>query len=233
MKRLSLELGGHAPFIIFEDADLKGAVREVITSKFRNGGQTCVCANRIYIQESVREEFTRLFVDAVNSLVVGDPFSKQTQIGPMVNQQGFDKVNEHVNDALDKGAKALAGGKGMKNLFFLPTVLIDVNTDMKIMHEETFGPVAPLVTFSDEAEVIKLANNSQYGLSAYIWTDSLRRAHRVAEALEYGIIGVNDGLPSTAQVPFGGMKMSGLGREGGHWGIEEFLDIKYISMGLK
>jgi succinate-semialdehyde dehydrogenase/glutarate-semialdehyde dehydrogenase len=232
MKRLSLELGGHAPFLIFDDADIDLAVQEVVACKFRNGGQTCVCTNRIYVQDSVAAEFTRRFADAVSMMRVGNPLDVATQIGPMIDQQGFTKIRNHLEDALAKGAKVVTGGGQLQGLFHQPTVLTHVTADMLLMNEETFGPVAPIITFSSDDEGIQMANDSDYGLAAYIWTSNLNRAHRAAEALEFGIIGVNDGVPSTAQAPFGGVKLSGIGREGGHWGIDEFLDIKYISYRL-
>ena len=232
MKRLALELGGHAPFIVFEDAPLEAAVREVMACKFRNGGQTCVCTNRIYVQESVAEAFTERLAAAVAALKVGDPMDPATQVGPMEDRAGLAKIVEHLEDAAAHGAKVVTGGKAMTGLYHQPTVLTGIRPDMKLMKEETFGPVAPILTFRTEAEVIQLANGSPFGLAAYLWTASLRRAYQVAEALEFGIIGINDGVPSTAQAPFGGVKMSGIGREGGHWGIDEFLDIKYLSIGL-
>lgn len=232
MKRVSLELGGHAPFLVFEDAPLDAAVREVMACKFRNGGQTCVCANRIYVQTQIAKEFTERLTTAVAALTVGDPLDASTQVGPMVDKAGFEKVIEHVEDAKALGARVLTGGSALSGLYYRPTVLDGIRPEMKLMHEETFGPVAPILTFTTEQEAIALANASPYGLASYVWTSSLRRAHHVAEALEFGIVGVNDGVPATAQAPFGGVKMSGVGREGGEWGIEEFLDVKYISMGI-
>jgi succinate-semialdehyde dehydrogenase/glutarate-semialdehyde dehydrogenase len=232
VKRVSLELGGHAPFLVFDDADLDAAVREVVASKFRNTGQTCVCANRIYVQEGIHDEFTRRFATVVDNLRVGDPMDAQTQVGPLVSQDGLDKVTLHVRDAVDKGARALVGGQARGGLFFSPTVLTGVLPGMRILEEETFGPVAPIIRFSSDAEAVSHANHTPFGLAAYLWTRDLSRAFRIAEALDYGIVGVNDGLPSTPQAPFGGMKASGLGREGGKWGIEEYLDLKYISIAL-
>ncbi|MFN0179097.1 MAG: NAD-dependent succinate-semialdehyde dehydrogenase [Gemmatimonadales bacterium] len=233
MKRLALELGGHAPFLIFEDAPLDAAVREVMSCKFRNGGQTCVCTNRIYVQDSIAAAFTERLAAAVAALKVGDPLDPATQIGPMVDQAGLAKIVEHLDDAAHLGAKVLTGGKAMTGLYHQPTVLTGIRPEMQLMNEETFGPVAPVLTFSTEAEAIRQANGSPFGLAAYLWTANLRRAYQVAEALEFGIVGINDGVPSTAQAPFGGVKMSGIGREGGHWGIDEFLDIKYLSIGLR
>lgn len=232
MKRVSLELGGHAPFVIFEDADVDAAVKEVMASKFRNAGQTCVCANRIYVHESIVDAFAAKLTDATKRLVVGDPRNSQTEIGPLVDQQGLNKVVEHVQDALSKGARVLCGGEAGKGTFFQPTVITGVTPEMRIMKEETFGPVAPITTFKTEAEAIRLANDTPYGLAAYIWTKDLSRSHRVSEALEYGIVGINDGAPSSAAAPFGGVKDSGVGREGGPWGLVEYLDIKYVSVNV-
>jgi len=232
MKRLALELGGHAPFLIFDDAPLDAAVREVMSCKFRNGGQTCVCTNRIYVQESIAPAFTERLAAAVATLKVGDPLDPATQVGPMVDRAGLAKITEHLEDAVALGATVLTGGRALPGLYHEPTVLTGIRPEMKLMNEETFGPVAPVLTFTTEAEAIGLANGSPFGLAAYLWTGNLRRAYHVAEALEFGIVGVNDGVPSTAQAPFGGVKMSGIGREGGHWGIDEFLDIKYLSIGL-
>jgi succinate-semialdehyde dehydrogenase/glutarate-semialdehyde dehydrogenase len=232
MKRLSLELGGHAPFLIFEDADIDAAVLEVCNSKFRNAGQTCVCANRIYVHESICDEFTRRFADAVKLLKVGDPLLESTQIGPLVDAQGLEKVSSHVQDAVSKGAHIVTGGKALMGLFFEPTVLSRVKPGMRILEEETFGPVAPIMSFRSIAEAVDLANDVPYGLAAYLWTRDLSRAFRVAEALDFGVVGVNDGLPSTAQAPFGGFKDSGIGREGGKWGLEEYMEVKYVSVTL-
>jgi succinate-semialdehyde dehydrogenase/glutarate-semialdehyde dehydrogenase len=230
VKKISLELGGHAPFLIFDDADLDLAVREVVACKYRNAGQTCVCTNRIYVQSTVLDNFTERYVRATESLKVGDPLSDSTDIGPLVDEQGLTKVKQHIQDAVAKGAVLKTGGNALDGLYFEPTVLTDITSEMKIMQEETFGPVAPIVAFDDEAEVISKANDTQYGLAAYLYTNDLSRAFRVSEALEYGIVGINDGVPAAPYAPFGGMKQSGLGREGGPWGIEEYLEIKYLSM---
>jgi succinate-semialdehyde dehydrogenase/glutarate-semialdehyde dehydrogenase len=232
MKRLALELGGHAPFLVFEDADQAAAVREVMACKFRNGGQTCVCTNRIYVQSSIAKPFTERLTAAVAALKVGDPLDPSVQIGPMVDQAGLDKIADHLDDARRGGALVLTGGRALAGLYHEPTLLTGIRPEMKLMHEETFGPVAPVLTFETDDEAIRLANGSPFGLAAYLWTRDLRRAYRVSEALEFGIVGVNDGIPSTAQAPFGGVKLSGIGREGGHWGIDEFLDLKYVSIGL-
>ena len=232
LKRVSMELGGHAPFIVFEDADIDRAVQDVIACKFRNAGQTCVCTNRVYVQRSIIKEFTAKLSTAVAALRVGDPLEANTQIGPLVDAQGLAKVKAHVADALALGATASVGGHALEGLYFAPTVLSGVTSEMLVMREETFGPVAPVIAFDSEAEVITAANDTPFGLAAYLWTKDLARAVRVTESLEYGIIGLNDPVPSTAQAPFGGIKQSGFGREGGHWGLEEYLYVKYVSMAL-
>jgi succinate-semialdehyde dehydrogenase / glutarate-semialdehyde dehydrogenase len=238
LKRLSLELGGHAPFIVFEDADLEEAAAGALASKFRNTGQTCVCANRIYVHRSVIDEFSELFVNKVQELKVGNSLDKTNQVGPLVNGKAVKKVASQVEDALNKGAKLLTGGKKpegdlAKGFFYEPTVLCDVNHDMKITYEETFGPIAPLIPFDTEEEVIQYANNTQYGLAAYFYTRDIDRATRVSEALDFGVIGLNDAIPTVAQAPFGGWKESGIGREGGHQGISEYLEEKFISRKVK
>ena len=221
-----------APFLVFEDADIASAVREVAASKFRNAGQTCVCTNRVYVHESVHDEFLSRFTDAVRALRLGDPLDEATQIGPLVDGAALHKVQDHVGDAVAKGAHVVTGGSALEGTYFQPTVLSDVRPGMRILEEETFGPVAPVIRFGDESEALRMANASPVGLAAYLWTKDLSRAFRVSEALEYGIVGVNDGVPSTPQAPFGGVKYSGIGREGGKWGIEEYLDVQYVSVAL-
>jgi succinate-semialdehyde dehydrogenase / glutarate-semialdehyde dehydrogenase len=232
VKRLSLELGGHAPFLVFDDADLEQVVAEVMACKFRNGGQTCVCTNRVYVQESLMERFSEALVTAVEGLHVGDPRDTATDVGPLVDAAGLAKVEEHVADAIGRGARLRTGGRPLGGLAYAPTVLEGVTDDMRLMREETFGPVAPLIPFASEDEGVRLANASPFGLAAYLYTRDLSRAIRVSERLETGIVGVNDGVPSVPYAPFGGVKQSGIGREGGPWGIDEFLDTKYISIGL-
>jgi succinate-semialdehyde dehydrogenase/glutarate-semialdehyde dehydrogenase len=235
IKRISLELGGHAPFIVCADADLNIAVDALLASKFRNSGQTCVCTNRVYVHDSIYDTFVKRVANRVQKLEMGNGFQPQTDIGPLIDRKGYEKVANQVEDALQKGARCLVGGKGVVNeekntYFFEPTVLIDTNEAMNIMTEETFGPVAPIQKFTDEAEAIALANNSPFGLAAYIFTQNVSKGQRLAEELEYGIVGWNDGVPSTAQAPFGGVKQSGLGREGAAEGIEEYVITKYISI---
>ncbi|MBB6218780.1 succinate-semialdehyde dehydrogenase/glutarate-semialdehyde dehydrogenase [Anaerosolibacter carboniphilus] len=239
VKRVSMELGGHAPFIVFDDADLDKAVEGAAASKFRNCGQVCVASNRFYVQENVVEAFIEKLRNKLKHYKVGYGLEEGVNIGPLIDKKGYEKVNQHIEDAVSKGAKIEVGGKGYHGIeaedagyFFEPTVLSHVTEDMLIMKEETFGPVMPIVTFKDEEEAIRAANNTVYGLAAYLFTESLSRGIRVSERLEYGIVGLNDGLPSTAQAPFGGFKESGLGREGGHHGLEAFLETKYISMGI-
>ena len=235
LKKLSLELGGHAPYIVFADADLQKAVKGVVASKFRNAGQTCVCANRIYVHKDVKEEFANLFVEEVKKLNVGNSLDETVDVGPLVNESGLEKVLEHVEDAVGKGATLLVGGEKYteeNGYFYQPTVLDNVTDEMKIMKEETFGPVAPITVFESDEEVIEAANDTDYGLASYIYTKDIARAIHVAESLDFGIIGLNDALPGVAQAPFGGMKESGYGREGGHQGIRDYLEEKYISLEL-
>jgi succinate-semialdehyde dehydrogenase/glutarate-semialdehyde dehydrogenase len=231
LKRVSLELGGGAPVLVFADADLEKAVEETLRAKFRNAGESCVAANRIFVEAPVAEAFAEAYARRASALRVGDPLSEETDIGPLVNEAALRKVWAHVEDALSRGARLVAGGEA-KGLFFVPTVLLDVKPESLLFREETFGPVAPLTVFREEAEAVRWANGFPVGLAAYVFTRDLSRAFRVAEALEYGIVGVNDGVPSTPQAPFGGRKRSGLGREGGKWGLEEYLEVKYVSLGL-
>ncbi len=235
MKKISLELGGHAPFIVTESADLDKAVAGLINSKYRNAGQTCVCANRVFVHESIEKEFVNRFKKAVSELKVGNGLTENVQIGPLINQEAVDKVKNQLNEALEKGARLELGGEKItseKGYFITPAILTNVTDDMACMNEETFGPLAPVATFKTVEEVVKRANNSPYGLAAYVFSENITEAVIISESLEYGIVGLNDGLPSVAQAPFGGMKESGLGREGGHFGIEEFLEVKYISLSL-
>ena len=235
LKRVSMELGGHAPFIVFEDADLDLAVEGAIKSKFSSAGQQCVCSNRIYVHETIYDEFARKFTERSKALVVGDGIDESTNIGPLVNDAAVEKVDSQVQDAVAKGALVLCGGNNYnegtlsKGSFYAPTVLGNVTEEMVITYEETFGPVAPLIKFSDEDEVIQKANDIEYGLVAYFYTNDGSRVHRVAEKLEYGMVGINDAAPFTAQAPFGGIKESGSGREGGRQGIEDYIDIKTVS----
>jgi len=234
VKKISLELGGHAPFIVFNDADIDLAVSEALVSKYRNAGQTCVCANRFIIQKGVYQQFADKLACAVKEqLQIGSGFEKDVNQGPLIDLNAISKVEEQIKDACDKGATLLAGGKriGEKGFFFEPTVLGNVTTDMKIATEETFGPVAPLFVFSEEAEGVIMANDSEYGLASYFFTRDMGRCFRVTEALEYGMVGVNTGLLSSESAPFGGMKESGIGREGSRYGIEEYLEIKYMCIG--
>lgn len=234
IKKLSLELGGNAPFIVFDDADLDAAVEGAIMSKFRNAGQTCVCANRIYAQASIYDAFVEKLVKATNALKVGDGAVEGTMIGPMIDDNAVAKVDEHISDALAKGAKILTGDgrHALGGRFFAPTVLRDVTSDMIVTREETFGPLAPVIRFETEEDAIRMANDSEFGLAAYFYARDLGRVWKVAEAIEAGIVGVNTGIISTEVAPFGGIKSSGLGREGSHYGIEDYLEIKYICMGL-
>ena len=233
IKKLSLELGGNAPFIVFDDADLDAAVEGAIASKYRNAGQTCVCANRLYVQDSVYEAFAEKLVAAVAKLKVGNGIEAGVTQGPLIDDKAVAKVEEHVADALGKGGRLLAGGKrhALGNGFFEPTIIADVTNDMRVATEETFGPLAPLFRFKTDEEVIALANNTEFGLAAYFYSRDIGRIWRVAEGLETGMVGVNTGLISNEIAPFGGVKQSGLGREGSTYGIEDYLVIKYICMG--
>ena len=233
VKKLSLELGGNAPFIVFDDADIEMAVKGAIASKYRNAGQTCVCANRILVQDGVYDAFTKRLAEAAGAMKVADGFEPGAVIGPLIDMKAVEKVEAHIGDALKKGAKIVIGGKrsALGGSFFEPTVLTDMTTDMLITREETFGPVAPLYRFKNEAEAIRMANDTEFGLAAYFYSRDIGRIWRVAEALEYGIVGINEGIISTEIAPFGGMKESGIGREGSHYGIDEFLEVKYLCLG--
>ncbi|WP_308446088.1 NAD-dependent succinate-semialdehyde dehydrogenase [Halalkalibacter sp. APA_J-10(15)] len=234
MQNLSLELGGHAPAIVCEDAKIDEAVNAVIASKFRNAGQTCICVNRVYVQHTIYEEFITKLIQKVAKLKVGRGLDEQVQVGPLINKKAYEKVKLHIDDATRRGATVRVGGDGYvdKGYYFQPTVLIDVTDDMLIMKEETFGPVIPVTSFQSDEEAISRANHSCYGLAAYFFTESMARGLHIAEELEYGIIGWNDGAPSMAEAPFGGMKESGIGREGGTEGLETYLETKYISLGI-
>ena len=233
MKRVSLELGGNAPFIVFDDADLDAAVNGAIASKYRNTGQTCVCANRLFVQSGVYEAFARKLADAVAKLRIGDGLATETDQGPLIDANALLKVEEHVADALAKGARVLSGGKrhALGGTFYEPTLLADVDARMLIAREETFGPVAPLFRFDTEAEVIAMANDTEFGLAGYFYTRDLARCWRVAEALECGIVGVNTGIISTEVAPFGGIKQSGNGREGSKYGLDDYTELKYVCIG--
>jgi len=233
IKKLGLELGGNAPFIVFDDADLDAAVEGALIAKFRNNGQTCVCANRLYVQEGVYDAFAEKLAKAVGALKTGNGFDEGINLGPLIDASALAKVEEHVADALSKGGRVVAGGRRHRlgGRFYEATVLADVTPAMAVAKEETFGPVAPLFRFKDEADVIAQANDTEFGLASYFYAKDLARVFRVAEALEYGMVGVNTGLISTAEAPFGGVKLSGLGREGSKYGIEEFTEIKYVCLG--
>ena len=231
VKKLSLELGGNAPFIVFDDADIDSAVEGAMVSKYRNAGQTCVCANRLYVQAGVYDRFVGKLAEKTKAIKVGNGFEAGVTQGPLIDAQGMAKVESHVADALAKGAKVLAGGKKIGERFFEPTVLANASADMLCAREETFGPVAPVFRFETEAEAIALANATEFGLASYFYSRDIGRIFRVGEALEYGMVGVNTGLISTAEVPFGGVKQSGLGREGSHHGSDDYVEIKYLCLG--
>ncbi|TWD89614.1 succinate-semialdehyde dehydrogenase/glutarate-semialdehyde dehydrogenase [Neobacillus bataviensis] len=239
VKKVSMELGGHAPFIVFEDADLDLAVEGAIKSKFASTGQQCICANRIYVHDTIYDEFAKRLHEKVASLNVGNGLDESNEIGPMVNDKGMEKAHDQVIDAVNKGARVLYGGSRLsdgdlaKGYFYAPTILVDVKDNMKICSEETFGPVAPLIRFVSEEEVIMMANNIEYGLAAYFYTNDLSRSYRVSEKLEYGMVGVNDPAPFAVQVPFGGVKESGLGREGGRYGLDDYLETKLVSVAIR
>jgi succinate-semialdehyde dehydrogenase/glutarate-semialdehyde dehydrogenase len=233
IKKLSLELGGNAPFIVFDDADLDAAADGAMASKYRNAGQTCVCANRIYVQDGVYDAFAAKLAERLKSLKVGRGTEAGVNVGPLIDEQGLAKVEEHVADAVSKGAKVVAGGKRstLGGRFYEPTLLTGVTPEMKVSREETFGPVAPLFRFKEEAEAIALANSTEFGLAAYFYSRDVGRVFRVAEGIESGIVGVNTGIISNEVAPFGGVKQSGLGREGSRYGVEDFLEIKYVCLG--
>ena len=233
MKKVSMELGGNAPFIVFDDADLDSAVSGALISKFRNTGQTCVCSNRILVQEGIYDEFVTRLADSVKTLNVGNGMEEGINQGPLISQKALDKVKDHISDAIDRGAVIVAGGKPHQSggTMFEPTVISNVDASMKVASEETFGPLAPIFKFSTEQEAIDMANDTEFGLASYFYTSNVNRIWRVSEALEYGMVGVNEGVISNEVAPFGGVKESGLGREGSHYGIDDFLELKYICMG--
>jgi succinate-semialdehyde dehydrogenase/glutarate-semialdehyde dehydrogenase len=231
IKKISLELGGNAPFIVFDDADIDSAVEGAMVSKYRNAGQTCVCANRLYVQEGVYDAFVEKLAAKARGIKVGNGFEAGVNQGPLIDAQAMRKVQAHVADALAKGARVVTGGQPQGERFFTPTVLADVTPDMVCAREETFGPVAPVFRFKTEAEAIALANATEFGLASYFYSRDIGRIFRVAEALEYGMVGINTGLISTAEVPFGGVKQSGLGREGSRHGIEDYVEMKYLALG--
>ncbi|WP_181017940.1 NADP-dependent succinate-semialdehyde dehydrogenase [Sneathiella aquimaris] len=233
VKKTSMELGGNAPFIVFDDADLDDAVEAALASKYRNAGQTCVCANRLYVQEGVYDEFANRLAEKVKGMKVGNGLEDGVTQGPLINENAVKKVESHIEDALSKGAKILVGGKRheLGHTFFEPTILTGATTDMKVAREETFGPMAPLFKFKEEDEVIALANDTEFGLAAYLCARDIGRIWRVSEGLEYGIVGINTGIISTEVAPFGGVKQSGIGREGSKYGLDDYLEIKYMCLG--
>lgn len=233
IKKMSMELGGNAPFIVFDDADLDAAVEGAIISKYRNAGQTCVCANRIYVHENVYDAFAEKFVAAVGQLKVGNGMDSAATVGPLIDHAAIEKVEDHIKDAVAKGGRVLAGGKPhqLGQNFFEPTVVADVTSAMKVAKEETFGPLAPIFSFGSDEEVISMANDTEFGLAAYFYSRDIGRVWRVAEALEYGMVGINTGILSNEAAPFGGIKQSGLGREGSHYGLDDYLVVKYLCMG--
>ncbi|WP_156291556.1 NAD-dependent succinate-semialdehyde dehydrogenase [Oceanobacillus salinisoli] len=237
VKKLSLELGGHAPMIVLDDANVDAAVKGAVASKFRNTGQTCICANRIYVQSGIYDEFVEKFAAAVKELKVGNGIDESVDVGPLINKAGHEKVSNHVDDAVSKGATVVTGGKSLSEAdhgaFYMPTVIKDVSESMIVMQEETFGPVAPVQKVETEEEAITFANSTPYGLAAYVFTENVARGMRVIEQLDFGIVGWNEGAPSAAQVPFGGMKESGVGREGGHEGIDAFVESQYVAIGME
>jgi succinate-semialdehyde dehydrogenase/glutarate-semialdehyde dehydrogenase len=231
VKKLSLELGGNAPFIVFDDADIDSAVEGAMASKYRNAGQTCVCANRIYVQDSVYDEFVQKFAQRVKSLKVGNGFDADVVQGPLIEPAALEKVERHVQDAIAKGGKVLAGGRKLEGQFFEPTVIAEARADMLCAREETFGPFAPVFRFHKEQEAIDAANHTEFGLASYFYSRDIGRIYRVSEALEYGMVGINVGIIATEHVPFGGVKQSGLGREGSQHGMDEYVEMKYLCLG--
>jgi succinate-semialdehyde dehydrogenase / glutarate-semialdehyde dehydrogenase len=231
IKKLSLELGGNAPFIVFDDADIDSAVEGAMVSKYRNAGQTCVCANRFYVQEGVYDTFIARLAEKARGIKVGNGFEPGIHQGPMIDGNAVAKVEAHISDALAKGARVVVGGARIDDRFFTPTVIADVSSDMLCTREETFGPLAPVMKFKTEAEAVALANDTEFGLASYFYSRDVGRIFRVGEALEYGMVGINTGLISVAEVPFGGVKQSGLGREGSHQGIEDYVEVKYLCLG--
>jgi succinate-semialdehyde dehydrogenase/glutarate-semialdehyde dehydrogenase len=237
MKRISLELGGHAPFLVFDDADLELAARGVIASKFRNAGQTCICANRLYVQRNIADDFNALLAEKVRALKVGDGLEPGVDVGPLIDERAVDKVARHVDDAVERGGRLLVGGErlrppGLSAQFYAPTLVLDPPHDAVVAEEETFGPLMPVWTFDSDDEAIALANHTPYGLAAYFFARDVGRVVRVAEGLEYGIVGANEPVPTLVQAPFGGVKESGMGREGGHQGLDEYLYWKYVALGI-
>jgi acyl-CoA reductase-like NAD-dependent aldehyde dehydrogenase len=234
VKKLSMELGGHAPFIVFADADIEAAAKACAAAKFQTGGQDCLAANRIFVHRSIYAPFVEALGRIAKAIRIGDGFAPDVEIGPLINEATIAKSESHVADALAKGARCMTGGKRspLGKLFFEPTVLADVTPAMKIMHEETFGPVAAVTPFDDEASVVTAANDTEYGLMAYIFTNDLSRAHRVSDALEYGMVAVNTVKVTGAPIPFGGVKQSGLGREGSRHGIDEYTELKYVCLAI-
>lgn len=231
VKKMSLELGGNAPFIVFNDADIDSAVEGAFASKYRNAGQTCVCSNRLYVQEGVYDEFVTKFAAKVKTAKVGNGFEEGVNQGPLIEEAALVKVQRHVDDAVAKGARVVAGGKRLEGQFFEPTVVADATADMLCAREETFGPFAPVFKFTTEQEAIDAANNTEFGLASYFYSRDIGRIYRVAEALEYGMVGINVGILATEHVPFGGVKQSGLGREGSHHGMDDYVEIKYLCLG--
>lgn len=232
VKKVALELGGNAPSIVFDDADLDTAIEGIIASKFRNAGQTCVCTNRIYVQRGIYQAFVEKFLARVQQMKVGSAFEQSVEIGPLINQNAVYKIEDHIADALAKGATRVCGGKlhALGGTFFEPTILTNVNQNMKVAKEETFAPLAPIFCFDTEEEAIQMANDTEFGLASYIYTPNMSRIWRVSEALDYGMVGINEGIISTEVAPFGGVKQSGLGREGSRYGLEEFMEMKYLCM---